>query len=236
MTGGLGRRIPTDFDHVAQYPLRRLVTTTVDVAERTLKLPHYRVQYDQGVEGACVGFACSWMVSIFNRRLYDAGRLYREAQLIDEWHDTPPSEGTSVRAGLDVLRTIGHWRVRNGRSYAADVAHGILENRWATTVDEVRTAIQSGSPVVLGVNWYSTFDRPERVQHRVWSEYWIGCGELGRIRGGHAICAYRVSDKRQAVGLVNSWGKAYPLVWLGYDVLQRLIDEHGECGLVTDRP
>lgn len=41
-------------------------------------------------------------------------------------------------------------------------------------------------PVVLGVNWYSAFDRPEQDERGRW---WIGRGELGRIEGGHAILA-----------------------------------------------
>lgn len=218
--------------------MRRMVPTTVEKAERTLSLPRqYRATYDQGTEGACVGFACSWMMSIFNRRLYDACRLYQEAQRVDEWDDTPPGEGTSVRAGLDVLRALGHWVKPHRAPFAdlADPAHGIHENRWATTVDEVRTAIALGCPVVLGVNWYSNFDRPDRVPRRGLVEHWIGRGDLGNVRGGHAICAYRVSDARQAIGLVNSWGASYPLVWVPYDTVQRLINEAGEAALVTDR-
>jgi hypothetical protein len=41
-------------------------------------------------------------------------------------------------------------------------------------------------PVVLGVNWYTAFDRPERDSRGSW---WIGRGDPGAVRGGHAICA-----------------------------------------------
>ena len=55
-----------------------------------------------GHEGACVGFGISRLASHLNRKLYDGFWLYHEAQKIDEW----PGEdydGTSVRAGLDIL-------------------------------------------------------------------------------------------------------------------------------------
>jgi hypothetical protein len=44
-----------------------------------------------------------------------------------------------------------------------------------------------------------------------------------------------MSDRRQAVRLVNTWGLSYPYVWIPYRVVDRLIDEDGEAALVTDR-
>ena len=246
MTPSFGRRVPQDWKHVERYPLRALMPAQpVEIAERTLSLPNYRTQYDQGTEGACVGYSCSWMMSILNRQMYDARRLYREAQGIDEWYDTPPEEGTSVRAAMDILRTRGHWRVVRGR-FAQDPAmsEGIVENRWAKSIDEIRTAIHSGVPVVFGVNWYASFSQPQFLRPIPETasdtydrqEWWIGRSPvMGRIEGGHAICAYRVSDRRQAIGLVNTWGIRYPRVWIPYTVVERLLWEDGEAGIPVDR-
>src|SRR5688572_17952856 len=41
--------------------------------------------YNQGTEGACVGFGISRLASQLNRKLYDGFWLYHEAQKIDEW-------------------------------------------------------------------------------------------------------------------------------------------------------
>lgn len=228
MPHALGRRPPTDWRHVEKYPLR---IAAAEVAERILKLPAYRSFYVQP-DGSCVGFSSSWMMSILNRRRYAAHWLYEQAQLIDEWGDTPPEEGTSVRAGMDILRTRGHRVVKRGAIGPESVSEGISTNRWAASVDDVRSCIADGTPVTLGVNWYSNFDHPVRKR----DGYWIGEGALGSIRGGHAICAFGVSDRRQAVRLVNSWGTGYPLVWVGYATLGRLINEDGEVTVVTDRP
>jgi hypothetical protein len=69
--------------------------------------------YNQGAEGACVGFGCSRMMSLLNRKRYDARWLWDQAKIVDEWPDTNPGDdnGTSVRAGCDVLRNRGHRRV-----------------------------------------------------------------------------------------------------------------------------
>ncbi len=49
------------------------------------------------------------------------------------------------------------------------------------------------------------------------------------------MCIYGASDARQALKLKNSWGRDYPLVWMPYSSMERLIDAHGEVAIVTDR-
>lgn len=248
----LDRRIPISWDHVLKHPLRASgrpdLTTTPLVVEKILDVPRqYREAYDQGVEGACVGFSQSWGQSILNRKLYDALTLYHEAQKIDEWPETPPEGGTSLKAGFDVLRTVGHWRFYGGKVRACGLAEGILENKWATTVDEIRACIAAGIPVNFGVNWYRQFSRPEarpsaRDAHLAYtprSDYWIGLHgtDWGVIDGGHDIEIVGASDFRQAVCLCNTWGQSYPFfVWMPYESVRRLLAEHGEAGMVTDRP
>jgi hypothetical protein len=97
--------------------------------------------YNQGTEGSCVGFGSSRMMSLLNRKRYDARWLYHNAQLVDEWSDTPPAEGTSVRAACDVLRTQGNVTWRAGVDQPVNAAEGISANRWATSWDEVRQTL-----------------------------------------------------------------------------------------------
>jgi hypothetical protein len=100
--------------------------------------------YDQGSEGACVGFGSSRMMSLLNRKRYDARWLWNEAKKIDEWTDTNPGDdnGTSVRAAMDVLRGSGH--VPAGKK-APSVSEGISVNRWATKVSEILDVL--GNPL-----------------------------------------------------------------------------------------
>jgi len=241
----LGRRTPTDFKHVQKYSLRALMPQTVAKVEKVLALPYWHWQHNQGQQGACVGFGVSMMMSILNERQsraahippyvhqYNARWLWGEAKKVDEWDDTNPGDdnGTSVRAGCDVLRTLGHVRVIRKMDRPADISQGILENRWAQTVDEMRTAISKDLPVTIGVNWYSSFDGPKPKGR----DFYIGEGDIGFIRGGHCVAVYGASDKRQAFKVKNSWGRDYPLIWLPYNVMGRLLQEEGESTLVTDR-
>lgn len=124
-------------------------------------LPAWWKFYDQGSEGACVGFGISRGMSLLNRRRYNARWLYRQAQLIDEWSDTPPGEGTSVRAGLDILRDIGHIRVLGNKPGAPDSAEGIAANRWADNLDDWLVALgRSGADEVPFLNsWGKSYPR-----------------------------------------------------------------------------
>jgi hypothetical protein len=92
--------------------------------------------YDQGQEGACVGFAASRMMTLLNRERYDGRLLYKHAQRIDEWPGEAYS-GTSVPAGMDVLRDFGPYDTK-GR---VDHADGISANRWAGSVAEIAACL-----------------------------------------------------------------------------------------------
>ena len=122
--------------------------------------------FNQGQEGACVGFAASRAMTLLNRKRYDARWLYREAQRVDEWPGEDYS-GTSVRAAMDVLRRVGHAPTYRGVTRPVDAAEGITENRWATSVDEVLTCLQSPAYATIGAvpvlnSWGTSFP------HIVW--------------------------------------------------------------------
>lgn len=233
MSGPLGRRVPVDWRHVERHPFA--AAATVAQVERTLPMPTWAHGfYDQGAEGACVGFGSSQTMSILNRRRYDARWLWNRAKEVDEWADTNPGDdnGTSVRAAMDVLRLQGHVRVYAGADRPVALGEGIWRNQWAQSVDEVRTSIWMGVPVTIGVNWYSAFDRPVLVGPDVY----VARGELGSIRGGHCVSVIGASDRRQAVAFTNSWGVDYPRkVFVPYAILERLLREDGEAAVVTDR-
>ena len=112
--------------------------------------------YDQLAEGACVGFSISRMMSLLNRKRYAADWLYTRAQETDEFADTPPAEGSSVRAGFDVLLQEGLKTVWDGVAYGPYLREGIVAYRWATTWDDVRQTLGvplSANSVPLVNSW-----------------------------------------------------------------------------------
>lgn len=101
--------------------------------------------YNQGTEGACVGFSISRQGSLLNRYRYGGFPLYYQARKVDEW----PGEnydGTSGRAGYDVARDKGLWRVKRGVvSPNPSWDDGFHANRWATSINEIAACLSPGT-------------------------------------------------------------------------------------------
>lgn len=130
---------------------------------RTADVPGWWAYYDQGVEGRCVEFAMLRALSLMNRKRYDLTTRwhYWRAQQTDEWQGgsypgaSPQYAGTSVRAGLEVLRQHGAIPIaRRGRPLPAlsstqdaldrglvKPEEGIAAYRWALTWGDVRTVL-----------------------------------------------------------------------------------------------
>jgi hypothetical protein len=140
--------------------------------------------YNQGQEGACVGFGCSRMMTLLNRKRYHARWHYLTTQLRDEFADTPPAEGTSVRAGLDVLRTDGHivWR---GDSPGAtpDPAEGISANRWAEDAHEALQAVGYHDVGYFDIlnSWGRSYPHLVRIPAEVFQTLLDRDGEFGIV-------------------------------------------------------
>lgn len=214
------------------YPLGLPPNFSID---KILDIPyHYRRHYDQGSEGACVGFGYSWMLSILNRRKYDAFWLYNEAKKIDPWEGEEYS-GTSEVAGAKVLIDQGHRRIYYGIRLPA-LGEGIESVRfidYRNPINEIRAAIDSGIPVGLAIPWYSAFDNPQWSTGMGWV---IGDKpELGSLRGWHFICCYGIKDSIDCIKLTNSWGYDYPLVYMPYRTVERMADMGATFAIVTDR-
>jgi hypothetical protein len=162
---------------------------------------------DQGSEGACVGFA--WLGELLAqpaapdqqptaRQGYSiAVDYYKRAQKIDQWPGED-YEGTSVLAGAKIV-----------------LEEGFMDSyRWCFGVDDVRDAVITTGPVVIGIPWLSGM-------------YSTGANGLvkvsGKQVGGHALVitgydpAMRIGNKTYEVfKWRNSWGSDYGVEGSGY--------------------
>lgn len=142
--------------------------------------------FDQGSEGACVGFGSSRMMTLLNnRRMYDPFWLWGEAKEIDEWTETKRGDnnGTSVRAAMDVLRTVGHKRLKAKNPTLAD---GIDANRWATNIDDLFSVLQNKEYEQLAAipfmnSWGETYPHIVWVPCETWQRLLTEDGEATMI-------------------------------------------------------
>lgn len=87
--------------------------------------------YNQGSEGACVGFGSARTMSLLNRKRYDAFWLYHQIQMFGGYVG---QEGAYVRDAGGVLQNIGILRAGTAVPRLED---GISAYRWACGLDEV---------------------------------------------------------------------------------------------------
>jgi hypothetical protein len=122
------------------------------------------LHYNQGSEGACVGFATARAATLCNRRLYDGFAQYRAAQRNDEWAGEGYI-GSSVNGGLQGLRLEGAWIVRAGKTAVTpSLADGISAFVWARTPTEVLQALRSSEQFVRILNsWGGNYPREVRM-------------------------------------------------------------------------
>jgi len=228
---GYGRRFSAD-DRDRGFLMRRMLSDARRIAlpaRKTWRIASRAL--DQDPTETCVGHA--WrnflrcapiLTSALTPSAYD---IYRAAVKLDEWPDNdgearlPDGDprldsGTSVRAGAKALSKMGHLR-----SYV-----------WAFSLQPGVEWVLTQGPVVLGTNWYTSFQRPD-------SEGIVWITPRARVDGGHAFL-WRGADTRRALALcTNSWGDGWGRSGdfaIPFRDLERLIHEDGEvCTAVQQR-
>jgi hypothetical protein len=97
--------------------------------------PAWWTFYNQGEEGACVGFGSARMKSLVDRRKYDAFELFHATQVQGGYVG---QGGAYVRDAMAVLNLRG--AVRSGRT-DPDPTSKISAYRWATKVEEIASVL-----------------------------------------------------------------------------------------------
>lgn len=172
---------------------------------------------DQGREGACVGFA--WTIEALSTpvrvKLADANEyargFYRETLDNDEFPGNA-DEGTSINAGGNTARRRG-------------LIEGFL---WADTMEDVRVAVQTAGPVVVGIPWMSSMYETNERGHVIVE---------GDVVGGHAITLTGYTPKWWGTEWFrwrNSWGPYYGIAgdgWIRRNELEMLLEMWRQPGM-----
>jgi hypothetical protein len=198
------------------------MTATPPPVAPTRRWFHHRVGkiLNQGETGTCGGHAGRQFLSsdrIMTATGPDAFTIYREACLLDPWpgNDTGDLQfGTSVRAIMQALQARGH----------------IESYHWAWDVDTIDLWLrQQRGVVILGTNWYSGMNEPDR-RGRI--------HVTGSLEGGHAYIISGSNANEERFRQVNSWGLSWGdngRSWISFEDVQRLLNEDGECVTAVER-
>lgn len=181
-----------------QHLSRPLLATNIPRKAKGWAGPYIRV--DQWPRGACVGFG--WTIEAMSTPVrfrptpytFDGANQfafdrYYEAQLLDEYADTPPGEGSSVNGGAKAMRALGY----------------ISGWKWHRSVDDVIDALITDGPQVMGSDWLYRMDEPD--EHGI-------VDVSGPVAGGHCYCAtgyYPRYYGQEVIRCRQSWGPGWGL-------------------------
>jgi hypothetical protein len=243
---GLGRRVPTDDNHVLRFPLAAL-------------------PQDEQPTGVPVVLGINWYTNFDNPVRERDGRWWigrgdlggdpRRPLCRDQARRRRPRRPDLVvgvlrpgpRGRVRRLRLVACMSLLNRKRYYArwlwDQAK--LIDDWADTNpgDDNGTSVRAAMEVlrIVGhIPWRTEFSRDSLSQR-----------DARRADATDGITAYRwatdtadvlrmidmpLATRLGAVPILNSWGKDYPhIVWMPGETLERLHNEDGEVAVITDR-
>lgn len=88
----------------------------------------------------------------------------------------------------------------------------------AIKVSAIKSAISNGNPVVIGMIAPLSFANA--------GEYWLVKEQPDKTKDGHAVCVVGYDDAKEAIEVVNSWGKSWGKeghTWIRYDDLKDFV-------------
>jgi hypothetical protein len=228
---GFGRLVPPDRDEDEQYLMRRRLAApgTPLPTRKTWRI--HPTALNQGKTGTCVGHAWRNFLRAAPVQLNAGGPsafdIYRGAVAVDEWSsndkeatlpdgDPRLKSGTSVRAGAKSVTAKGHLK-----SYL-----------WAFALQPAIEWVLTEGPVVLGTDWWSSFEQPD-------DEGIVQIKANATNDGGHSYLWRGVDTKRGLALCTNSWGDNWAKsgdFYLPLRDLERLISDNGEvCTAVQQK-
>lgn len=203
--GRLGR-------HVEHDPASRAFAIAQATEQlRTVSHRRHVPIFDQGDLGSCTGNAAAGAMGTgpwtHTTDEQVAIYFYERATHLDRIKGVYPPDDTGS-SGLAVMKAVREqgW---------------ISSYRHCFSLHAVLTALQA-TPVVAGINWYESFDRPG-LDGRV--------HVTGDVRGGHELCLTGVDIEAGTIRAANSWGAGWgdhgylTFVFADFD---RLLHEHGD--------
>jgi hypothetical protein len=211
----LGRHVhhdPRSLNYLYAAP-RRTVVSTVWMRNTPI--------LDQGSLGSCTGNAMDGALA--TGPVYtalpashpaldetEAVALYSLATKLDSFQGQYPPDDTGSD-GLSVAK-------------AAKQLGFISAYQHCLDLDTMLQALMAG-PVIVGINWYSSFDTPS-------SAGIVKITKTAYVRGGHEILCREVDTVNQLLWFDNSWGLTYGLngrFGMSYAAMTRLFAEDGDC-------
>jgi Papain family cysteine protease len=139
----------------------------------------------------------------------EAVKLYSEATVLDGYPGSYPPDDTGSD-GVSAAQAAKNDGLISGYTHCLDL-------------NTMLAALMSG-PVMVGLNWYSSFDTPA-------ADGTVTITKNAYVRGGHEPMANGVDAENEMILFINSWGAGWGdngTFKMSYDTMTRLLSEQGD--------
>jgi hypothetical protein len=182
---------------------------------------------NQGVEGACTGFAAAHalvcepppIVGGANDAKFARETLYWQAQRDDPWPGGAYPGAVAHYEGTSMLAI-----------YKTLVKLDLIQSyRHAFGEEDLLQGVMRHGPALVGTNWYSAMHMPGRN---------AVLKVAGRVVGGHAYVVRGYDNRMQSYRIINSWGAQWGQsgeAWISRKDMARLLRESGEAAFLIGK-
>lgn len=215
-----GRHVKHD-PRSKDYSLKRILDDIFgdnDIPEKDALWKRMCPPFNQGDIGSCTGNAeCGLLMTepffVQGRNLTedDAVSLYSLATHIDpvDGESYPPDDTGS--SGLDICKAAVEKQYITSYHHSFSFLH-------------TRQYLGSVGPLIIGINWYDSFDTPN-------SSGVLSLPSSASVRGGHEIEIAGIDNEKQQIQAWQSWGEDWGdggKMYFPFSVFEQLMDEDGD--------
>ncbi len=198
----------------------------------------------QGMQSSCTAWATAYALKTYLEKVdYDWDQDTIEHQFSPAYVynqiNGGRDQGSSISDALDLIVKQGvctlatmpynvqNYTVQPNNEQRAEAAK-YKSLSWGTiskgNIEEFKTQLAAGIPIVVGIPVYNDFDRISANDP-------IYDNADGNIKGYHAICLVGYDDNKKAFKFINSWGNRWGLNGYGY-IAYNLIQQFQTPGYV----
>lgn len=227
-SNGLGRFVPPDFKHLAKYPLMALAAAEIPKAVPVVLGVNWYASFDSPVRRS----DGSWWITEASGPIRGGHAVCAAPDSLRDytaWQDYYNQGNTGMCVGFSSSRMM---TLMNRERYDAPwLYYSALTDAGQPHDPYSGTYVRSAGNVLVATGHKEVFRHSPKLEDGISAFRWAGSAtEVARV------LASPKQERRGAITLLNSWGRSYPhKVRMPYEILERLLNEYGECMVVTDR-
>ncbi len=194
---------------------------------------------NQGRQGSCVAWATAYAARTYHEASRQGSRpsvpenIFSPAFVYNQVKSRGCEDGSSISSALELMKQTGVASLAQfpydayscsrlpNSELVSDAARFRIDG-WQkvdiNTLDDIKSQIYAGNPVIFGMEAPDSFEKLGK--HQIYDD------RVSTANGGHAMVLVGYDESKQAFKLINSWGEKWGddgFGWISYRALQARI-------------